>query len=618
MLKLGVESETRSPACAGRPLGVLAAACLGLPVLWLWLSAVFVTVELYDGYDAICNARFFIGNGPYFIPSRAPLLALVLTPAALLHRALGLPALAVWPYHLTMAALHTAYLVGVFAFLRKRLGLTPAMLAAFASSVLSFVFFSYAPFLSRDIVPGLLLIAMLVLTEHFVERPRIGVWLGLVALGALSVLIKQTYGVFWAAILGSRCLPYLFPKRVFRRSDFKTWLALTGGAVASALAYWLIMAVVLKSTWPREPFLLLPYRQLTKVMEQYRGTGIRFPIWIYLRNMPFYGWLSLAALGPGLWYCLRGDRFRQSLALVWLTAFGMLHLSGFREVRYMAFLAPLSAFLGAHAIEKAFRHRGLLIAGLALLSLDVWSAGKEALRLRAGFYRRSPARRFCDTLLDSDGRPRKPVFMQGPLSFMPPLNSPFAGDRYHRLFHLDKHHLVFLYGIARSDLRSVRDPLHQLRTEAALYPGSVLLTATAPLVNPVRFRAGPPAGIDKFVMAATVSRRVATFDPVAAVRSGIGKDGFRLISVAGLGKQLGSVLCPCLKTPSGDALFPLEVAGPDTVRVRMDGPDPPPAPGGKPWEIWGFQVRVLVIPAASRPGLRIVTSQAPTGKSERR
>jgi len=72
----GLESEIRSPARTSRHLKALAGVCVGLPVLWLWLSAVFVTVELYDGYDAICNARFFIGNGPYFIPSRAPLLAL--------------------------------------------------------------------------------------------------------------------------------------------------------------------------------------------------------------------------------------------------------------------------------------------------------------------------------------------------------------------------------------------------------------------------------------------------------------------------------------------------------------------------------------------------------------
>jgi len=64
---LGSQHRDGTQAITVRVLGWLV---LGMPLLWLWLVAAFVTIEYYDGYDAICNARFFAGDAPYFIPSR--------------------------------------------------------------------------------------------------------------------------------------------------------------------------------------------------------------------------------------------------------------------------------------------------------------------------------------------------------------------------------------------------------------------------------------------------------------------------------------------------------------------------------------------------------------------
>ena len=66
---------------------------------WLAASAWLVVVELFDGYQNICNARFFLGYSDKYQVLRFPMLGLLLVPAEAVKQALELHPLNVRPHH---------------------------------------------------------------------------------------------------------------------------------------------------------------------------------------------------------------------------------------------------------------------------------------------------------------------------------------------------------------------------------------------------------------------------------------------------------------------------------------------------------------------------------------
>ncbi len=603
-------SDSVPPGCVDpRLLRLVRGILLGLPIAWLWLAAIWIKVEYYDGYDAISNARFLTGEFPAFILTRAPLMPALLAPVRLLTRGLGLHPLEVRPYHVVSAALHTAYLLGIYSFLRRRHGESMAVLAVFATSILNFVFFSYAPFISHDLLPGGLFLLMLVLADRVGRPGGRRAWGALVLTGAAAALIKPTYGLFWVCVLLSEGLPYLLSRGQSDRRGLRVGAAMLGGAALSGILYWLIMAMVLGRNFPgRPPFLLRPYLQIQQVMTQYEGTPVRFPVWVYVRNLPFYGLLNLVLLVPGLVLCLRRDRFSRSVAVSWIAAFAAMHVLAFREVRYLAFLTPLSAYIGCRSAPLLFKSR-FNAALLALLAVDLVLAGGEALRLRAPFYRDGPQRAFCDAVRPGD-RLRSPVFYTGLMSFIPPLNSPFAGDRYHRMFHIGPRHLQMLYGVPRRDLRRTPLPEQALRTAAGEFPQACLFSARRELRNSLEWLPGPPSGLTGFAMAAAVSTKIADSATGGGVWSAAADGDAPGPAVPQLrgpdfARLLEPCLLPCLLDRTSGAVFPAELSPAGTLRVlaNEDGVSPSPT---EDWEVRAFRLQSLAVPSREGPGLAYI------------
>ena len=226
----------------------------------------------------------------------------------------------------------------------------------------------------------------------------------LVVAGTLAPLVKQTFGVFWIAVLAAHLVPTLLRADAEHRTSVRALGWLAGGALTSALFAWATYAIVLASWAPDVPAWLRPYRNLQHLAQVYDGTDAAFPLWIYIRNLWAYGRVTTLLLIPGLALSLAGSRLQRRVGYAWMTAVVLIHAMPLREVRYLAFVAPLSAFVIAPAVAILGRHKtgSLLVA--ALLLLDVHGAAMEASRVGTAFYRESPVRTLLEPLVDGDAR----------------------------------------------------------------------------------------------------------------------------------------------------------------------------------------------------------------------
>ena len=73
-------------------------------------------------------------------------------------------------------------------------------------------------------------------------------------------------------------------------------------------------------------------------------------------------------LVPGLVVSLRKSRMQRIIAAGWLLGFFAMHVVHLREVRYIAFLAPLSAFVIVPVVRSVLQSKRLFwLATLALI-----------------------------------------------------------------------------------------------------------------------------------------------------------------------------------------------------------------------------------------------------------
>jgi len=260
------------------------------------------------------------------------------------------------------------------------------------------------------------------------------------------------------------------------------------------LLYWLIMGIVLHNNIPDTPYLLRPYLQIKAVMGQY-DANIVFPWWIYLRNCPFYGIMASLLIIPGLVMAFKRKGECRLFALAWVLAVLILHLLCLREVRYLAFLMPLSACLIVPPLKEIFSRQSRFLGFILIMLLaDLFLAGNEALRLRHSFYRHNQLQKYLAIITDK--RPR-PVLLRKFLAFHPPCNSPFAGDRYHRVFHFGPRHLRIFMDYREKDVIWVKD-MQDLKDGRDFQLGGILLFASELLVNRPGLLPGPPRNAAEF------------------------------------------------------------------------------------------------------------------------
>lgn len=435
MLKARQAADLTPPARAGwRWFWALFALLL----VWLGWAAWQVNIDFDDGYAAIVNAQYFLGITDHYYWQRGPAFAWLLMPAEWLANAWGMHPLDVHLHHTMTALLHAGYLFGVWWILQREFGSGFPTVLAWSAATLTPVFFSYAPFVSHDIFPGLLALLMLREASRFLDRGGSGRWLTLFAVGAALALIKQTFALVWVCVLASHLLLQLILPREQRARGARL-AALAAAALASGAVTFLTYSILLAPSAPDTVFWARPFKVMQVVAQLYDAEGGATQVfyrWLYLRNLSAYGIVAVLLLPPGLYLSWRsGSRFQRSTLITTVLLIVCLSAITFKEVRYLAFLAPLIALLIVPPLQMVWEQRAhlrWLVIGLILL--DVGRNLPEALRLRQDFYRNAVTGFFAELPLAS--APGGHVYADRPVSLISPEPGAFFADRYHRITHL--------------------------------------------------------------------------------------------------------------------------------------------------------------------------------------
>jgi hypothetical protein len=465
---------------------------------WLLLAAAWVDIEYYDGMDSQLNARFYLGMEPTYQATRGPLLGFLLVPAEAAREALGLHPLDPRPAHFVMALLHFGHLLGSYLLLTRALGRSWMLWLAFAAAMPTFLFFNYGIFISHDLVPGVLYLALLLGSDTYLRRPSRGLWCALALTGAAAVCIKHTYAIFWIIALVIQAGFVLRGTGAPRATLLRRWGELVLAAAAGAVALWFALCQSLGTLFPETPYLLRAWEQLQYLLFQAHDKNHPEHVWVYFRNFPAYGMLAMVMALPGVWLSWRGGtRTGRVLAAGWVLAVVILHLLSLRQVRYFGFVAPVTAGILVPVLTALWTQKwgrrvavGLLVFNL--LPLHAYSILGETTRIGDAFHRRSEYRDLLKHLENPDGSVRRPVYVNwDKLSFTPARPPPFAGDIYHELFHLGQHHVRGFFG-----LHDPRDFLFMdLPAMQALRDwedGGALIATTAPLlINPSTWERKP-------------------------------------------------------------------------------------------------------------------------------
>ncbi len=432
--------------------------------LWLLWAASVVRIDYYDTWDTLLNARFFLGLNPHFNNMRAPGMAWLMLPVEWLKLQLDLQPADLRINHLLMAVLHFAMLLGSYLGLLHIGGRRWSSYWAFVIATFSYLFFAYLPFVSHDILPGVLLLWMLIAARRMFRHYKYKYMILLVIFTSLAALIKHTYALLWLALLLLYLLRALWTRQ---RGDWMHWLRLLGLASLSGLLVWLAFAFAFSHDFADSAFLLRPLAGLRDTFAQF-GTTDTGERKIYLINFLVYGAASVPLVLAGFLSLLergeaKGDAYSLScdVAFVVLFFFLVMPLLGLRELRYLLFLTPLYAVLIASSLRALSRRRAWrqasmvavgLLFGLQLFGwpLAVYSWPSAFLSLR------QPARAFAQgssllPILQRLQKNRGPIAVYTPkrqaaISLMDDALLPVWGDSFHGIFQLSADHLAMLTG----------------------------------------------------------------------------------------------------------------------------------------------------------------------------
>jgi len=463
-------------------LGFVILSCV---FAWLLSSAWLVNIDYDDGYNTITNSQFLLGITPDYDGNRGLGFALLLMPAEYLANLFSFKPFDVRLHHLTMALLHFAFIYFTWAWMVRKFGHTLPVVLAFVMAMLTYIFFSYAPFISHDLFPGILLLAMLKLAERYQHTPKCRYFALLVFLGAAAALIKQTYAIFWVAIVVS---VFITDGVLLRKIHGRYVGSLLLGAGLSGLITWVGYSLSTGfNTLHETAFWLRPIELITRVSGAYANSAVpvsdTFPWWLYLRNFSAYGLGAMLMIIPALYVNLKSkDRLQIMIAISWIVCVLFLQLMTFKEVRYLAFLAPLTAFLLVPLMLKLRqinqRYSYYLIF---LLMVDGINIVPELLRINDKFYQDNVALFFQPMRRWTAFPPVVDAFFA--YSFVAPEKSLLFADRYHRIHHISRDEVFLLLGYPPE--RVLRLPIKYSMHHELFLPGYGLIYANAvPLRSP--------------------------------------------------------------------------------------------------------------------------------------
>jgi len=286
----------------------------------------------------------------------------------------------------------------------------------------------------------LLFLVMIFLCNRWLDRPNTMDATYLVLLGAAVTLIKQTYAIFWVALIAYAVISTLF-KWDDGRVTLRKLVILTAQAALSAIISWFFYILFIARALPDSPLLTLPLELMTSVVEQYGDEmpGM-FSTDLYLRNLHNYGIAAMMLILPSLVLAFRGSDARMRLiAVCWLVAAIIMQFVAFREARYLGFLAPLTAMLIVPLAQALLTRKLAAVAFVAIVLLDQYrgmAVGAVQITSTASVN----VMRFINAPGD-EGR----VISSNVLSFVYHGDSPLARDRYHGIYHLTPKLLWGLY-----------------------------------------------------------------------------------------------------------------------------------------------------------------------------
>ena len=398
---------------------------------WLLACAFLVNGEYGDGYVTIANSRHVFSENPLYWLQRGPLAAIMLWPVEAVVQLFDIGPYEVTPYHLYSAVLHSIYLMVCWWALRTT-GASPfARILAFATAITTVVFYAFAPYLSHDILPGVLFLLMIFIANRWLQKQSWRDALILVVLGSAVVLLKQTYAIFWFVIVAYAAIAMLF-RWDDARVDWRKFGLLLGFAAISGILAFTAYALWIGGDWGRLPWYMRPWilvLTLTKTFGEH-AEGV-FPADLYLRNLHNFGILAMLLAIPGIIMAFRGRNARlRMIAVCWLLSALIIQLLTFREVRYLLFLAPLTALLIAPVIDLAFKKRALLVAMVLIVAVDQargFSVAANQLTATATI----DLVRFFESA-GTEGR----VVASENISFVYDARSPLLRDSYHGIYHV--------------------------------------------------------------------------------------------------------------------------------------------------------------------------------------
>jgi len=399
--------------------------------LWILACALLVKGEYGDGYQTMVNGRFFFGDTPNYYVQRGPLAAFAMFPVEMFRTWFDWSAIDVRPYHIYSGLLHSLYLLGCWYLIKRSSGNRVTQFIAFVAAILSVVFYANAPYLSHDIIPGLLFLVLIFLCNRWLKTPSKTLALQLVLLGAAVTFIKQTYAIFWVALVAYAVVAWIF-RWDEQRVNGRKALILIGLAACSAVISWLGYGLFIAPELPDASILRGPIDLMQVVSEQYgKDFDAIFTTGLYLRNIHNYGIAAMLLALPGLVLALRGDDARlRIVAVCWLISVIALQLVSFREVRYLAFLAPLTAVLIVPVVQLLIRHR----AAAGVLLLVILCDQYRGLTVSAAQLS-STGGIDIDRFIAAPNGPGKLVFTKN-LSFVFMPASPMRRDPYHGIYHI--------------------------------------------------------------------------------------------------------------------------------------------------------------------------------------
>lgn len=237
-----------------------------------------------------------------------------------------------------------------------------------------------------------------------------------------------------------------------------------------------------------------PIRIANAISSQYgENLSSLFASDLYVRNLPNYGIAAMLLILPGLVLAFRGSDSRLRLiATCWLLTAIVMQLISFREARYLAFLAPLSAMLIVPVVQVALRRNVTAIAIVALVVLDQY----RGMAVAAGEITSTASVNVMRFINAPVGNGK--VISSRLLSFVYSSASPLIRDRYHGIYHLTPELFERLYE-GRLDVEFLADPRDP--GLAGIAPGDRIFYSNNSMVRqPPWNEKNTPRDIGDFVM----------------------------------------------------------------------------------------------------------------------